>query len=398
MSRPGPVSAPSDEPVDEADGNRIGPDEAGGGFNGEDNGENGDQPRRRRRRGRRGRGRGRNGEELSNQPAGAGDPESGNRGPANDGDGFSDREHANAAFGTSGNGPDSENDSVGSAGEEIDAEAIDAEFDDGADDRGPTDDIISGESGNEMGRDENGDRPRRRRRRGGRRHRRTRDGAEPANGAAAPEKSPAGEQHADDEDSEIEDTDAEEIISDGVTVPVTPFNPIADDEFDDAREAMSDSLAEADEEDAAAEMTPSLNAREIEAGIQSEPSAAPEQAAPTKSRGLRRGRSRSARTNEDEEATPLDEALPATDDEAAEKPKRRGVRGGRAPRRTTRKPPTLETPAAAAPPATPKPVAVPIERTGSTDRHLVDDVPIDPEPPRRPRSYEDLDAVPDDFD
>jgi hypothetical protein len=47
----------------------------------------------------------------------------------------------------------------------------------------------------------------------------------------------------------------------------------------------------------------------------------------------------------------------------------------------------------------PPPVPVPIVRTGSTDRHLVlDDIPVDPEPVRRPRSVRDLDAVPDDFD
>jgi ribonuclease E len=43
--------------------------------------------------------------------------------------------------------------------------------------------------------------------------------------------------------------------------------------------------------------------------------------------------------------------------------------------------------------------ATPVARSGSTDRHLViDDVPVDPEPVRRPRSVRDLDEVPDDFD
>jgi ribonuclease E len=49
--------------------------------------------------------------------------------------------------------------------------------------------------------------------------------------------------------------------------------------------------------------------------------------------------------------------------------------------------------------AKPEPVPAPVVRSGSTDRHLVlDDVPIDPEPVRRPRSIRDLDDVPDDFD
>jgi ribonuclease E len=40
----------------------------------------------------------------------------------------------------------------------------------------------------------------------------------------------------------------------------------------------------------------------------------------------------------------------------------------------------------------------PVVRTGSTDRHIVDDEPIHAPPPSRPRSYRDLDALPDDLD
>jgi hypothetical protein len=41
----------------------------------------------------------------------------------------------------------------------------------------------------------------------------------------------------------------------------------------------------------------------------------------------------------------------------------------------------------------------PIVRTGSTDRHYErTETPVDPEPVRRPRSYRDLDAIPDDLD
>ena len=43
-------------------------------------------------------------------------------------------------------------------------------------------------------------------------------------------------------------------------------------------------------------------------------------------------------------------------------------------------------------------VRVPVVKTGSTDKHIVDDEPIEPAPISRPRSYRDLDAVPDDFD
>ncbi|MDP9173637.1 MAG: Rne/Rng family ribonuclease [Planctomycetota bacterium] len=37
-------------------------------------------------------------------------------------------------------------------------------------------------------------------------------------------------------------------------------------------------------------------------------------------------------------------------------------------------------------------------RTGSADRHLINDEPIAPQPMTRPRSYKDLDSIPDDFD
>jgi ribonuclease E len=49
----------------------------------------------------------------------------------------------------------------------------------------------------------------------------------------------------------------------------------------------------------------------------------------------------------------------------------------------------------------PPPIAAekPVVRTGSTDRHqLQTDEPVNPEPVRRPRSYRDLDDIPDDFD
>ncbi len=70
--------------------------------------------------------------------------------------------------------------------------------------------------------------------------------------------------------------------------------------------------------------------------------------------------------------------------------------------RPSRKAPVVpaSTAAEVAPEPHPEPVAVlPVVRSGSTDRHLVmDDIPVDPEPVRRPRSVRDLDAVPDDFD
>ena len=51
-------------------------------------------------------------------------------------------------------------------------------------------------------------------------------------------------------------------------------------------------------------------------------------------------------------------------------------------------------------PVTRQPTKAPvvIPRTGSTDRHLNEDEPILPQPLSRPRSYNDLDSIPDDLD
>jgi ribonuclease E len=58
-----------------------------------------------------------------------------------------------------------------------------------------------------------------------------------------------------------------------------------------------------------------------------------------------------------------------------------------------------ESPPQRTPPPRPAAPPPPVVRTGSTDKHLIhDDVPVNPEPPRRPRTYRDLDAIPDDMD
>ena len=56
------------------------------------------------------------------------------------------------------------------------------------------------------------------------------------------------------------------------------------------------------------------------------------------------------------------------------------------------------TPEPAAQPPAPEPEPVMIVRTGSTDRHLIEDEPAFPQPVRRPKSVRDLDHIPDDFD
>jgi ribonuclease E len=96
----------------------------------------------------------------------------------------------------------------------------------------------------------------------------------------------------------------------------------------------------------------------------------------------------------DEAAEPTEEVEEEPQPVAAASPTRRGSSQRRGPSRGSE--PKSSTP----PPAPKAPVVpVPVVRTGSSDKHLIhDDEPIAPEPPRRPRTYRDLDAIPDDMD
>lgn len=74
--------------------------------------------------------------------------------------------------------------------------------------------------------------------------------------------------------------------------------------------------------------------------------------------------------------------------------KGRGKRGAAAePERQSSANPQAEKSASA-----PAIAEAPIVRTGSTDKHLHDEEPVLHEPVRRPRSYRDLDHIPDDYD
>ena len=93
---------------------------------------------------------------------------------------------------------------------------------------------------------------------------------------------------------------------------------------------------------------------------------------------------------------------PVSDEESEAKPKRRrrGSRGGRGRRKKSAENGEVTPTAAQATSETGTRASQPVEvvRTGSTDRHLVDDEPVLPPPTRRPRSARDLDHIPDDFD
>ena len=89
----------------------------------------------------------------------------------------------------------------------------------------------------------------------------------------------------------------------------------------------------------------------------------------------------------------------AADAERERKPRRRR-RGGRGRRRKPAdngQAPPHQAAGDSAPPPPPQPEPA-IVRTGSTDRHLIEDEPVIPQPTRRPRSVRDLDSIPDDFD
>jgi ribonuclease E len=86
-------------------------------------------------------------------------------------------------------------------------------------------------------------------------------------------------------------------------------------------------------------------------------------------------------------------------DEVPPEPKPKAKRKSRAVSGRSRKKAAVEpapTPKAAIEPPPAEPVVV--ARTGSTDRHLIEDEPAFPQPVRRPKSVRDLDHIPDDFD
>ena len=95
---------------------------------------------------------------------------------------------------------------------------------------------------------------------------------------------------------------------------------------------------------------------------------------------------------------------PPTEGEKGGRRRRRGRRGGRGRRKKNAEPalangngqPELVQPAQATTASMPDPP--PVVRTGSTDRHLIHDEPVAPEIVRRPRSYSDLDQIPDDLE
>jgi ribonuclease E len=142
-----------------------------------------------------------------------------------------------------------------------------------------------------------------------------------------------------------------------------------------------------------------------------------------KSRGRRGGRGRGGRAKApaQPDAPPVEveaaPAVPQVEASPAPKPRRRsgGSTTGRASGGTSRsrgrKAPasaagetdsagaTAEASAGASPQAAaPVVTPAPVRKTGSSDRHLMRDEPVIPDPVRRPRTSRDLDEIPDDLD
>ena len=160
------------------------------------------------------------------------------------------------------------------------------------------------------------------------------------------------------------------------------------------REETEEQRWDESREDAAAE------GRERQAPVE-EPSAeaeAPKEEEPAPAKKPRKRATRGRKKAADE---PAAEAEPAAE-KPAKKPRRASTRGRKKAAEPAEESAAggesrgAESSTPAAPMAVPVP---PVTKTGSTDRHLVgDDEPVMPQPLSRPRSYRDLDAIPDDFD
>jgi ribonuclease E len=107
------------------------------------------------------------------------------------------------------------------------------------------------------------------------------------------------------------------------------------------------------------------------------------------------------KTVNDEPASdePVIEEAPAAKPKAKRASRAKKVSTTKAVRATPKRVPPKKS-ARSAEKETPIEVAQPADvvRTGSADKHLISDEPVIPQPMSRPRSYSDLDAIPDDYD
>jgi len=101
-------------------------------------------------------------------------------------------------------------------------------------------------------------------------------------------------------------------------------------------------------------------------------------------------------------ARPTQAEIEPAEQEPSPRARRGRSRGGRHPARqgpaSTGQTPVASAPAPAPAPAAPRVPEPAVVRTGSTDRHLMEDEPVLPQPVQRPKTYRDLDNIPDDFE
>jgi ribonuclease E len=259
--------------------------------------------------------------------------------------------------------------------------------------------------------------------RGGRRDQQRRDQRPPQRPQQRPQPVMAGP--ADDEREDVFDMDrAEDAVeqrevdllseAEEIAPPPAPLEGAEAEEVSEARSAQPQEAEEewAREEEPAVEREQPVSRQQPEP----EPQDQPQEQEMDQPRGRRsrgrggRGRGGRGRSQQQQSSAPVSmpqnppppptpapaDKQPASPDEQPDRggKRRRGSRGGRGRGRGGNSPAHVAAGRAEAA-AQPAPVVV---KTGSTDRHLISDEPILPQPVQRPRTYRDLDHIADDFD
>ncbi len=241
--------------------------------------------------------------------------------------------------------------------------------------------------------DEQGGGPRRRRRRGRRGRGRGRGGQDAQPPAGPPVEAGGHARPAEDEEPMFvgDDRDDRDVLDDRVADEEVraesdePMQPVEETRGEYDLEEVGDGPGPGNE----AVDAPVRRGRPSPVGADPGGDSVPEEEgdAPRRRRRRRGGRGRRREGPGEENGEPATEAPPPIAHAGAP------VRPPLPPRRV----PPAPTPPPA--PALVEPTRIQtVPRTGSTDRHLINDEPVLPEPIRRPRSYRDLDQIPDDLD
>ena len=249
-----------------------------------------------------------------------------------------------------------------------------------------------GEAGGDNG-GEGGGR-RRRRRRGGRRHRRRDDVGQPAGSADADvaddQGNDQGNDQDNDQDNDRDDADQADDDADLGPIPATDADAGGVVVLSDAdavpvgTSAGEAAEAEAEADEATAELAaerPAETDTDDDDEADDEPEAEPVAAAPKRAK-------KTAKKTAAKKA--VAKKVPTAAKKATAKKATAKKATAKKPARTPPRPPTTVEPPAG------------VVSTGTADTHVADEdaheEPITPRPASRPRSYADLDAIPDDYD